>query len=141
MPHFRGLAQAHLEALVREPGVRGALLVSRDGLPVLTAGRIGEASMLSAMSATMLGAAEIAMAGSSPVRLRVNANGLRVHAVPATRDTLLIMVGDSAFDAESQAHLATAAADALAAATTRTLPRPQNARENWVQEPPSRPAS
>lgn len=138
MSQFRAIAQSQLDALARESGVRGALLVSRDGLPVLTAGRLADPGMIAAMTATMLGAAEMAVPDPGPLRIRVEADTVRLVAVPATRDSLLVLLGEPSGDAEEQLAQATAAADAIAAATTTAVKPAPAGRIGWAQEPTRR---
>ena len=135
MSQFRALAQSQLDSLAHEPGVKGAMLVSRDGLPILTSGRLGDGGMVAAMSATMLGAAEMAIPDPAPLRVCIDAEKMRLLAVPATRDTLLVVLGDLETSADDQMGLATAAGDAIAHATTPTVSAPASAKINWVQEP------
>lgn len=86
--------EAILDELARTRGVLGAAIVSRDGLPLRHAGRIEMSrETFSAMSATVMGAAEIALgevdAGKSR-HLVATTDRLRLLIVGATRDLLLV---------------------------------------------------
>ena len=75
-----------LESISKEPGVLGAALVSRDGIAVRSSGKLAlSRETFSAMTATFMGAAEIALA---------ELDGGRMHSVVAATDRLkLIVVG------------------------------------------------
>lgn len=91
-------AQRRLETLLdelsRERGVLGVSLVSRDGLPVRGAGKLEKSrETFSAMTATFMGAAEIAIGelnGGKTHHLIVVTDRLKLIVVGATRDLLLV---------------------------------------------------
>ena len=79
---------AILGKLAQEPGVLGAALISRDGLCVRSAGRSElNRETFSAMSATVMGAAEIA--------LRELDGGATRSIVAATDKVMVVVVGAS----------------------------------------------
>lgn len=86
--------EALLEELTRERGVLGAAIVSRDGLCLRAGGRIEMGrETFSAMSATVMGAAEIALAevdAGKSQHLVATTDRLRLLIVGATRDLLLV---------------------------------------------------
>ncbi|HWH08840.1 MAG TPA: roadblock/LC7 domain-containing protein [Candidatus Thermoplasmatota archaeon] len=94
-----------LQDLAKERGVLGASLVSRDGLAVKTAGNVEmNRETFSAMSATLVGAAEIALAevdGGKPRSIVCHADRVRLVLVGATHDLLLVAYanGDASLDA------------------------------------------
>lgn len=83
-----------LDELGRERGVLGVALVSRDGLPVRATGRIEMSrETFCAMSATVLGAAEIALAevdGGKTQHLIATTDRVRLIVMGSTRDLLLV---------------------------------------------------
>lgn len=83
-----------LSELAREKGVLGASLVSRDGLAVRTAGSVEmNRETFSAMSATLVGAAEIALAeldAGKPRSIVCHTDRVRLVLVGATHDLLLV---------------------------------------------------
>lgn len=107
-----------LDELAAQPGVRGAALVSRDGLGVKSVGAQELArETFSAMSATLMGAAEIAMGEIDPSRMRfVVAQTDRGKAVviPATPDLLLVVYADANAPLEALVSRAQAAAGSVA---------------------------
>lgn len=80
--------EALLRELVKEPGVLGAALVSRDGLAVRASGKLLlSRETFAAMTATVMGAAEIAL---------TELDGGRMHHMIAVTDRIkLIVVGAS----------------------------------------------
>jgi predicted regulator of Ras-like GTPase activity (Roadblock/LC7/MglB family) len=96
--------EALLEELASEKGVLGAALISRDGLAVRASGKLAQSrETFSAMTATVMGAAEIAIAeldGGKAHHLIVTTDRLKLIIVGATRDLLLVTAtqADSAHD-------------------------------------------
>lgn len=94
-----------LHDLLKQPGVLGAALVSRDGLSVKTVGTVEmNRETFSAMSATLVGAAEIALAeidGGKPRSIVCHADRVRLVLVGATHDLLLVAYAkqDASLDA------------------------------------------
>lgn len=97
--------QERLEQLLadvaRRPGVLGAALVSRDGLPVRIVGKQElSRETFSAMSATLMGAAEIALGELDPSKLRrVIAQTDRVKFVILGATPALLLVVYASADA------------------------------------------
>lgn len=91
--------EALLGDLVKQAGVRGAALVSRDGLSVKTAGRQElNRETFSAMSATLMGAAEIALSevdGGKPRSIVCHTDRVKLILVGATSDLLLVVYADA----------------------------------------------
>lgn len=91
--------QERLEALLgdlsKQPGVLGAALVSRDGLSVKAVGKQElHRETFSAMSATVMGAAEIAFSELAPDKLRrlvAETDRGKIVILGATPDLLLIV--------------------------------------------------
>lgn len=83
-----------LEEISREKGVLGVALVSRDGLAVRGAGKLAHSrKTFSAMTATFMGAAEIAIGeldGGKTHHLIATTDRLKLIIVGATRDLLLV---------------------------------------------------
>lgn len=83
-----------LEELCKEKGVLGAALVSRDGLAVRASGKLAIGrETFSAMTATFVGAAEIALAemdGGKTLHIIATTDRVKLIAVGATRDLLLV---------------------------------------------------
>lgn len=83
-----------LDALSRETGVLGVALISRDGLCVKAHGRLDLGrETFSAMSATVMGAAEIALAeidGGSARHIVASTDKVTMVLLGATRDLLLV---------------------------------------------------
>lgn len=68
-PGPRHRADAILDSILAEPGVEGAFLLSRDGLPVLSrCTAIASPETFAAMQAAALGAAEMAFEGVAGYR-------------------------------------------------------------------------
>lgn len=88
-------AESALHALAMTPGVRGVILASRDGLPVLERWpHAQEVGTFVAMQATALAAAEIAVASGSARRTvsMVIQDGSTRHIVTGvTRDLFVIL--------------------------------------------------
>jgi len=103
-----------LHELSKQPGVLGAALVSRDGLSVKATGKQElHRETFSAMSATVMGAAEIALSELAPDRLRrlvAETDRGKLVIMGATADLLLIVyaradaaIGDLVARAETAA--------------------------------------
>ena len=84
-----------LEQLAKEPGVLGAALVSRDGLAVRASGKLAlSRETFSAMTATFMGAAEIALAeldGGRMQNIVASTDRVKLIVLGATRDLLLVV--------------------------------------------------
>ncbi|MDY6984846.1 MAG: roadblock/LC7 domain-containing protein [Candidatus Thermoplasmatota archaeon] len=85
-----------LQDLDRLTGIEGSAIVSRDGLIIIShlPTRVGKEAF-SAMSATMLGAAETAMmelARDPPERVLVETKTTRMIITGASADTLLVIL-------------------------------------------------
>lgn len=84
-----------LDALGKEPGVLGASLVSRDGLAVRSSGRLSlSRETFSAMTATFMGAAEIALSeldGGKTQHIVASTDRVKLVVLGATRDLLLVV--------------------------------------------------
>ena len=111
-----------LNELSKQPGVMGAALVSRDGLSVRSTGKQElRRETFSAMSATVMGAAEIAFAELAPDRLRrliAETDAGKLIIMGATPDLLLIVYAhaDAAIaDIVPRAEAAAASVASLAA--------------------------
>ncbi|HEX2021151.1 MAG TPA: roadblock/LC7 domain-containing protein [Candidatus Thermoplasmatota archaeon] len=83
-----------LEGLTKAPGVLGAAIISRDGLCVKSAGRPElSRETFSAMTATLMGAAEIALGelgGGRGRHIVASTESMRMALVGASRDLLLV---------------------------------------------------
>lgn len=98
--------QAKLEAvlgeLLKHAGTRGAALVSRDGLTVKVAGRQEmNRETFSAMTATLVGAAEIALSevdAGKPRHVMARTSSVTLVLVGATIDLLLVVIADAEAD-------------------------------------------
>lgn len=103
-----------LHDLIKTPGVMGASLVSRDGLAVKTAGHQEmNRETFSAMTATLMGAAEIALAeidGGKPRSIICHTDRVKLVLMGATPDLLLVVYArvDAPLDA-IVTHVETAA--------------------------------
>lgn len=90
--------QEALDALVASARLQGALLVTRDGFCILNRlPALPAAETLSAMGATLVGAAEAALAelnASGHVSVLVDDGRLRLLAEGAGREHLLFVVAD-----------------------------------------------
>ena len=86
--------EALLDELSMEKGVLGTALLSRDGLAVRATGKLAQGrETFSAMSATVMGAAEIALSeldGGKTLHLIATTDRLKLLIVGATRDLLLV---------------------------------------------------
>ena len=93
MDRERRLEQLFAE-LGKEPGVLGLALVSRDGLCVRATGRLAlSRETFSAMAATAMGAAEIAISeldGGRSTHLVTVTDRLKLIVMGVTRDLLLV---------------------------------------------------
>lgn len=87
--------EALLDTIAKEPGVLGASLVSRDGLAVRSSGKLGlSRETFSAMTATYMGAAEIALAeldGGKMQHVVASTDRMKLIVLGATRDLLLVV--------------------------------------------------
>lgn len=85
---------ALLQEFAKEPGVLGVALVSRDGLAVRSTGKLAlSRETFSAMAATTIGAAEIAVAeldGGKTHHLIAVTDRIKLIVLGVTRDLLLI---------------------------------------------------
>jgi predicted regulator of Ras-like GTPase activity (Roadblock/LC7/MglB family) len=97
--------EALLQELAKEPGLLGAALVSRDGLAVQAAGSLALArETFSAMSATFMGAAEIALSELGDGKMRsivASTDRMKLITIGATRDLLLVACAASDTSAET----------------------------------------
>lgn len=84
-----------LQELTKEPGVLGASLVSRDGLAVRSSGKLMlSRETFAAMTATFMGAAEIALAeldGGRMHHMIAVTDRVKLIVVGASRDLLLVV--------------------------------------------------
>ena len=84
-----------LDQLAKEPGVLGAALVSRDGLAVRASGKLAlSRETFSAMTATFMGAAEIAIAeidGGRTQSIVASTERMKLIVLGSTRDLLLVV--------------------------------------------------
>jgi predicted regulator of Ras-like GTPase activity (Roadblock/LC7/MglB family) len=92
--------QAMLKQLVAQPGIVGAALVSRDGIRVMDLWKreIFNKETFSAMSATLMGAAEIALAetgGAKARRVIAETSGGRMAVVGSGGELVLVALGDA----------------------------------------------
>lgn len=85
---------ALLDEMAKEQGVLGMALVSRDGLAVRASGKLAlSRETFSAMAATAMGAAEIAIAeldGGKTAHLIVVTDRVKLILLGVTRDLLLV---------------------------------------------------
>lgn len=90
--------QATLDALRSNGEVRGALLISRDGFCMMNQyDALPGADTFSAMSATLMGAAEAALAelgDHAPLRVVVETRHGRLVATGVTKEILLVAIAD-----------------------------------------------
>lgn len=102
MASAREQIRTELEKLCGHDGVRGAFLVSRDGINVVEVSHQPvNQEMVAAMSAMMMGAAETAVAevGDLPPRhVVVETDDAKLLVLGATPDLLLAILGDSNAD-------------------------------------------
>lgn len=111
-----------LEQLLRDisqqPGVQGAALISRDGLLVRSIGKNdGNRETFSAMSATMIGAAEIALGEIDPTPLRfilAQTDTTKIVTMGATADLLLVVHADASVSLDNILGIARRAAGEVA---------------------------
>lgn len=110
--------QETLDAVVAQPGVFGALLVTRDGFCMMNrCAKVPAAETLSAMTATLLGAAEAALAevgGEGTPRVVIESKHRRMLVVAATEELLLVGVTDVSVRAEDFASRLDVAAQTVA---------------------------
>lgn len=108
-----------LRDLSEQPGVQGAALISRDGLLIRSVGKQdGNRETFSAMSATMMGAAEIALAeiDSSPLRFMLaQTDTKKIVTMGATPDMLLVVHADASLSLDAILGIARSAAGEVAA--------------------------
>lgn len=105
MPTDQRRLEETLDAVV-EDGVLGAMLVTRDGFCMMNRCRAVPApETLSAMTATMLGAAEAALGemggGEGPPRVHLETPTRRVLVLAVTPELLLVGVSDPTVPAET----------------------------------------
>lgn len=91
--------QETLDQLVARPGTRGALLVSRDGFCMMNNfDSLPAAETFSAMSATLVGAAEAAFAefgSDGPTRVVIESTRTRMVAEGAGGEMLLVALTEA----------------------------------------------
>lgn len=91
--------QEALDRLCASPGVKGVVLVSRDGFAMMNRYKeLQAAETFSAMGATLVGAAEAAInevATGAPQRVIVETATERMVAAGATAELLLMVVAES----------------------------------------------
>lgn len=108
-----------LDELALEKGITGVALISRDGLGVRASGKLELGrETFSAMSATVMGAAEIALAELEGGRMRslvASTDRLKLIIVGATRDLLLVACAASDAPVEKYLPRLEAAAENVAA--------------------------
>jgi predicted regulator of Ras-like GTPase activity (Roadblock/LC7/MglB family) len=86
MKDRRSRIEHALQELAKHPGVLGAALVSRDGICLQSVGKQElRRETFCAMSATLMGAAEIALAEVDPSRA--------MHVVAETQTTKIVVLG------------------------------------------------
>lgn len=108
--------QAMLKQLVAQPGIIGAALVSRDGIRVMDLWKreIFNKETFSAMSATLMGAAEIALAetgGAKARRVIAETSGGRMAVVGSSGELVLVALGDTSMPLEKFLAAVEGAAD------------------------------
>ncbi|MFA5862236.1 MAG: roadblock/LC7 domain-containing protein [Candidatus Thermoplasmatota archaeon] len=107
-----------LEDLAKSPGVLGAAILSRDGLSVKAVGHQELArETFSAMSATIYGAAEIALGELDSTHLRhiiAQTDRVKVIMLGATTDLLLVIYAQADAALEPLLQRAVAAAGTVA---------------------------
>jgi predicted regulator of Ras-like GTPase activity (Roadblock/LC7/MglB family) len=107
---------AALRELAAQPCVLGATLVSRDGIRVMDAWtrEIWNKETFSAMSATLMGAAEIALSELGGVRTRrvvAETNKTKLIVVGCTDELVLVALADEGLPLERMLPLVEAAAE------------------------------
>lgn len=115
--------QDTLDGLGAQPGVRGAVLVSRDGFCMMNrCPAMPAAETFSAMSATLFGAAEAAFAefaNDGPRRVIVESASARMVAEGAGGELILVAVLDASKPlADALKQVTAAAADVARAMST-----------------------
>lgn len=112
-----------LEKLSAEPGVAGALLVSRDGFCILNAcPALPAPETFAAMTATLLGAAEASFgeAGGGPARKAiVEGESNRIVAVGVNEEYILVALTELALPADRAAARVEDAASQVASVLRR----------------------
>lgn len=112
-----------LESISTERDVVGAALVSRDGIPVLDYfKRPLHKETFSAMSATLLGAAEVALAevnAGPPLRIVAEAADLKMVIVGVKPDLILVVLAESTMPIERMLPRITSGADGIAKLVAR----------------------
>lgn len=113
-----------LDELAAQPGIVGAALVSRDGLPVLDASkRPINTETFSAMSATVMGAAEAALselAENRVVRIVADADRMRLVLVGVTDEFLLVTIAEQNADLSALVKKVEKAASDVSKAVSET---------------------
>lgn len=112
--------QRLLDDILQEHGILGAALISRDGLTITAVGRPEmQRETFSAMAATLLGAAEIALtefgAGKTDC-VTATTGRARMILIGASRDMLLVAMADRETPADALVKRMEEAARAIAAA-------------------------
>lgn len=111
---------AILDELAQERGILGVALISRDGLAVKASGRQEMArETFSAMTATLMGAAEIALSDLDGSRARsvvATTDRVTILIVGVTRDLLLVACAQSDVPAQKVLSRLEDAAKTVAAA-------------------------
>jgi predicted regulator of Ras-like GTPase activity (Roadblock/LC7/MglB family) len=91
-----------LAKATQQEGIVGASLITRDGLSVMNTNEsVGAPETFSAMSAALMGAAETAfyeLGGSGEIRVTAEAEKHKMVALGASRDMLLVVVGNRGTD-------------------------------------------
>ena len=107
-----------LDAVAAQPGFLGALLVTRDGFCLLNrSAKLPAPETLSAMTATMLGAAEAALAeigGDAAPRVAVETPRHRMLVVGATAEVCIVGITDASVPAADLAARLDVAAGTVA---------------------------
>lgn len=94
-----------LEGLAQQPGMLGSALVSRDGIRVVDAWKkeVWNKETFSAMSATLMGAAEVALSdlgGSRARRVIAETPKIKMVVVGATDELVLVTLSDDSLPME-----------------------------------------
>ncbi len=95
MGQLREAAEHIIDETLKHPGVTGAIIATRDGLPALGSAKIGDQDVIVAMAAASLAAAETTAleAGAGPVDEVMSICGQsKVRVCGLDNDHLLIVV-------------------------------------------------
>ncbi|MHB8605340.1 MAG: roadblock/LC7 domain-containing protein [Thermoplasmatota archaeon] len=110
--------QEALDKLAAQPGLHGALLISRDGFPLIgRSPRLPNPETFSAMSAALLGAAEASIneiGGGETRRVLIETRTDRLIAIGLTDELLLVVLGAASHPLEKAFAVVEAAATDLA---------------------------